>query len=77
MNVGFHIARIGRRAMTESDVDGGLDASVIWWVVFLIVLFLVLSLGVILLMMRCLCGRGAIVRVVRGVARGIPSTSNA
>lgn len=75
MDVVFQPVHIERRVMTEADVDRGIDASVIWWVVFLIVLFLVLSLGVILLIMRCVCGRGAIVRVVREVGRRVPSNA--
>ena len=56
---------IGRRILVGSNK--GLDASTVWWVVFLIILFLVLSVGVCLLIVRCVCGTRPILHMVRRI----------
>ena len=44
-------------AYSGEKVDSGIDASVIWWVVFLIVVFILLIIGLSMLVVFCVCLR--------------------
>ena len=44
-------------ASNDRNVDGAIDASVIWWVVFLIVIFILLIIGLSMLIVFCVCLR--------------------